>query len=308
MRLISSKQILKYNFIEDYIYGCELKGEHDCTIDSSSAKGFNMLVTILRGRIYCTFGDKEQTLEHGYFVNISSLTLLTRIRYSPDFHGFVIMANEKLTSDIFLNKPPFPPSLMAKMRGQGKGNYIPLSYKELKILAEDMNNLIGSLGNKKHHFARELNYALYYILLIDLASAIYERYGEESSLDHTDNLSRSNLLFRNFLMLVKDNITREGGVTFYADALFISKQYLAMIVKENVRKPISVFLAEARYEVAAQMLRDARMSIQQVSDTMNFPDQSTFGKFFKRHSGMSPLQYRKSILKNLLLNRTETEP
>ena len=106
--------------------------------------------------------------------------------------------------------------------------------------------------------------------------------------------------------LVKEHITREGGVAFYADALFISKQYLAMIVKENVGKPISNFLSGARYEIAAQMLRDAKMSIQQVSDAMNFPDQSTFGKFFKRHSGMSPLQYQKSILKNLLINRGGT--
>lgn len=308
MRLISSGQILKYNFIEDYIYGCELKGGYTGDLSDNTLSGFNMFMSILRGRIYCTFGDKEYMLEQGHFVNIPKLGQLSRIRYSSDFHGFAIMANDKLTSDIFLNKPPFPPSLIEKMRGQGKGNYIPLSFKELKILSEDMNNLIGSLGNKNHHFAKELNYALYYILLIDFASALYEKYGDDSSLDHTDNLSRSNLLFRKFLLLVKEHITREGGVAFYADALFISKQYLAMIVKENVGKPISNFLSGARYEIAAQMLRDAKMSIQQVSDAMNFPDQSTFGKFFKRHSGMSPLQYRKSILKNLLINRdTEGE-
>ena len=115
MRLISSGQILKYNFIEDYIYGCELKGGYTGDLSDNTLSGFNMFMSILRGRIYCTFGDKEYMLEQGHFVNIPKLGQLSRIRYSSDFHGFAIMANDKLTSDIFLNKPPFPPSLIEKM-------------------------------------------------------------------------------------------------------------------------------------------------------------------------------------------------
>ncbi|EXZ03827.1 bacterial regulatory helix-turn-helix s, AraC family protein [Bacteroides fragilis str. DS-208] len=34
------------------------------------------------------------------------------------------------------------------------------------------------------------------------------------------------------------------------------------------------------------------MIIQQISDELNFPSQSFFGKFFKREAGMLPKQYR----------------
>lgn len=34
------------------------------------------------------------------------------------------------------------------------------------------------------------------------------------------------------------------------------------------------------------------MSIKEIADTMNFTDQSTFGRYFRKHCGMSPTDYR----------------
>ncbi len=36
-------------------------------------------------------------------------------------------------------------------------------------------------------------------------------------------------------------------------------------------------------------------TVQQVADMLHFSDQSTFGKFFKKHMGLSPMEYRKSL-------------
>jgi len=32
-----------------------------------------------------------------------------------------------------------------------------------------------------------------------------------------------------------------------------------------------------------------------VAEKLNFPDQSTFGRYFKKHAGMSPKEYKKKI-------------
>jgi AraC-like DNA-binding protein len=42
------------------------------------------------------------------------------------------------------------------------------------------------------------------------------------------------------------------------------------------------------------LLRNPSLSIQQIADQLNFSDQSSFGKFFKKHHRMSPLEYRKT--------------
>ena len=42
------------------------------------------------------------------------------------------------------------------------------------------------------------------------------------------------------------------------------------------------------------LLRTTDLDIQEISDLLNFPAQSNFGKFFKRQTGQSPNNYRKS--------------
>ncbi|MDR1180556.1 MAG: helix-turn-helix domain-containing protein, partial [Bacteroidales bacterium] len=43
---------------------------------------------------------------------------------------------------------------------------------------------------------------------------------------------------------------------------------------------------------AKALLKSTNMTIQQISDELNFPSQSFFGKSFKRIVGMSPKMYR----------------
>ena len=44
---------------------------------------------------------------------------------------------------------------------------------------------------------------------------------------------------------------------------------------------------------AKRMLNTTTMSIQEISDELNFANQSFFGKFFKQNTGLSPSSYRK---------------
>lgn len=42
-------------------------------------------------------------------------------------------------------------------------------------------------------------------------------------------------------------------------------------------------------------LKSTDMTIQEIAYSLNFPSASFFGKYFKRHMGMSPLEYRKQL-------------
>jgi AraC-like DNA-binding protein len=50
-------------------------------------------------------------------------------------------------------------------------------------------------------------------------------------------------------------------------------------------------------------LRDPKLTLQQVAEELSFADQSSFGKFFRKHSGMTPLKYRQTLRKSLLTLR-----
>ena len=43
---------------------------------------------------------------------------------------------------------------------------------------------------------------------------------------------------------------------------------------------------------AKVLLKSTNLSVQQISDKLNFPSQSFFGKYFKKVVGMSPKEFR----------------
>lgn len=45
---------------------------------------------------------------------------------------------------------------------------------------------------------------------------------------------------------------------------------------------------------AKNLLKYSTMSIQEISYSLNFPNQSFFGKYFKNHTGQTPSEYRMS--------------
>ena len=83
-------------------------------------------------------------------------------------------------------------------------------------------------------------------------------------------------------------------MTFYADKLFITPQYLSLILKELTGMSANKWIDDALVAEAKVLLKAPQMTVQQVADQLHFSDQSTFGKFFKKHMGISPMEYRRS--------------
>ena len=107
-------------------------------------------------------------------------------------------------------------------------------------------------------------------------------------------LSRKEELFEQFLQLLFEHFRVEHAVTFYADKLFITPQYLSLILKELTGMSANKWIDDALVAEAKVLLKAPQMTVQQVADQLHFSDQSTFGKFFKKHMGISPMEYRRS--------------
>ena len=116
-------------------------------------------------------------------------------------------------------------------------------------------------------------------------------------------MSRSDEIIKDFAELLVKHVTKETSVEFYAEKICISKQYLSLIVKDKTRVTIGTIISAMRAAAAARLLRDPKHTIQQVAEELSFADQSSFGKFFKKHSGLSPLKYRQNLRKTLLTLR-----
>ena len=95
-----------------------------------------------------------------------------------------------------------------------------------------------------------------------------------------------------FLQLVQKHYKQERMIRFYAEKLFVTPKYLSVVVKNASGKTAGQWIDDYVVLEAKALLKSTDMTVLQISDEMNFPSQSFFGKFFKREVGVSPKQYR----------------
>ena len=104
---------------------------------------------------------------------------------------------------------------------------------------------------------------------------------------------RQNKIFKRFIRLVHKYYTEVREVGFYANELSISTRYLTAITQKNSRETPKEFIDNFVIQEIKLMLHSSELSIQEIADRLNFPDQSYLGRFFKNRTGKTPSEYRK---------------
>lgn len=298
--LFGEKSVKKVGYIDDYIFACEIEGEDHITYSKPRRPKYHLVIIILKGHIDLIINGEKYHFKEKSYINLPTWVEIYEIRYGEGFHAMVTATDKSVVDDIFRNRNPFPPDFKFRI-DHSLGGQI-MGQKEIDILTRDISNMIRSLSVRNHHFAEEVNYAYFYILLTDMADMMWKKYGRREPTHHTE-MKRSDTILKEFASLLTEHIKTKTNVGFYAEKLCISKQYLSLIVKEKTLVSIGSVIAAMRTEIAARMLRNPEFTIQQVAESMSFSDQSSFGKFFKKHTGLSPLKYRQNLKKTLLTLR-----
>ena len=106
-------------------------------------------------------------------------------------------------------------------------------------------------------------------------------------------ISRQEDILWKFLTLLKQYHKEERTVNFYADKMCISPKHLSSVIKQMSHKTAHEIIADFVTMTAKRLLKTTTMSIQEISDELNFANQSFFGKFCKQNTGQSPSAYRR---------------
>lgn len=128
--------------------------------------------------------------------------------------------------------------------------------------------------------------------LLNLTKAFY--YGGGYYFFQGENIpSQDDSTLTRFLALVEMHAFSQRETSFYADKLCLTPKYLSRLVKEKTGRTAKEIILNFVILQARTMLLGTDLNIQQISDTLHFPSQSVFGKFFKKATGLSPREYRK---------------
>lgn len=301
--LFGEKTAKRIGYIDNYIFACEIEGEDHIVYSKPRRPKYHLVIIVIEGYLNIVINGEKYSFGKKAYINLPTWADIYEIEYGGGFHAMTTATDKSVVEDIFRNRNPFPIDFQFRI-DHGLGGYIE-DDEDVNILCRDISNMIDSLSNKKHLFAEEINYAYFYILLTDMADMIWRKFERTEPAHHTE-MKRADSILKEFAELLAKHIKTETSVGFYAEKLCISKQYLSLIVKEKMRVTIGTTISAMRMEVASRLLRDPDLTIQQVAEQMSFSDQSSFGKFFKKHTGVSPLKYRQNLRKTLLTLRQST--
>jgi len=123
---------------------------------------------------------------------------------------------------------------------------------------------------------------------------IHER--EHKDVRQKDYSPAENLAQRFLLLLAESNQHGKPylNVNGYAERLNVSPKYFSHVCKNILGKTAGEIIGEDIIRTATNLLLDNSLSIKQISDRLGFANQSHFGTYFNRKTGLSPQQFRNS--------------
>ena len=95
------------------------------------------------------------------------------------------------------------------------------------------------------------------------------------------------------LLILNENFKTERSVQFYADTLYMTSGHLSKVLKQVSGKTAGQLIDDAVIMEAKILLAAPELTVAQVANELQFSDQSFFGKYFKKHTGLPPSKFRR---------------
>ena len=254
-------------------------------IYDESRSDFFAVTLLTKGEVTVKLNLKEQKISANSILFLVPNTVKQLVSATEDVEIFKVIFTSKFLMQIGIDKQEIE---LLDFNSRFNESFINVTDKELTVL----KTIIETLKEKndlfhEHPFGEEIVKYTFKIFLSEMAG-IAVKY----NLNNKHKISRKQDLVMQFGNLVDLNFKENRSVKFYAEQLAITPKYLTEIVHEVTGQSASVIIDERVMYEAKVLLNNPRLSIAQIADVLHFSDQSFLGKFFKRHIGLSPSQYR----------------
>lgn len=243
--------------------------------------------------VLCSDGNIDLTcnLEHH---TVSSGMLFI---YRP---GLIIQLNAIEPSEltVVIMKQEFFDSLQLKIRDISKNYLMILETSILRLSARQCHDMEQLLSMAKEAIDADRNNLHYRDMFLSLMTAtLYKTlYIMDGNLRNAPAALASpgykEMHFGRFMHLLSQHYREHYPISQYARMMHLSPKYLSTLVKQTSGKLATQWIDEYVILEAKNMIKYSGMSIQEIAYVLHFPNQSFFGKYFKKHTGLSPKAYR----------------
>lgn len=222
-------------------------------------------------------------------VTILPCQLASIHKVSDDFSMTFFKVDKVMFMDIMSSLGRITPDFFFHMR---KDFQVPISVNEAKRFLGFCRAIDFRTNNDDPAFRRETILHLLRIYYWDF----YVHFQKKTRKRNTplQNSNKESIAMK-FAMLVFENRETHREVAYYADQLCISPLYLTKVIQEVNGQSARDMIADYTIIGIKALLRNADITIKDVVRQSGFSSQSSFSRFFRKHTGMSPLEYRRTI-------------
>ena len=248
-----------------------------------------LVVLVCKGSTDISINFENYTLGAGSLMVLAPSNVVNVVSApTPDVEAYMLFFDMKFLQGVNINLT----SVALPDRYSNPKPVIELSEGEMNLLTRYFDLFyLNTKGRYNLQFNKNIATSLIAAMFYQIVEFHHKRIGVEVG---GRTLSRRHDYVRDFIKLVHVHYLRERSVAFYASKLFISPKYLSLLVKEATGRSAAAWIDEFVIMEAKNMLKFSGKNIQQVAYALNFSTQSSFGKYFKHITGMSPTEYQKS--------------
>jgi len=239
----------------------------------------------------CTQGDgivrineKEYVLSPDSILFLPPNYLIRRVEGSNNFQARILFFSVDMITDL-VKKSNYNLSESINNR-----SCLKISHDRMLGLLEFYSFLKKEYDKPDYSLKKDMIQVLLLAFLIKIAE-IYSCLGEDKS---ALEISRSADLTKQFFRLLRLHYREERSLLFYANKMFLSRKYLSTTIKKTTGRPALTWINEHVIFKAKVLIKTTNLTAAEISDTLNFPNPSFFGRLFKKYTGMTPNEYRRN--------------
>ena len=170
---------------------------------------------------------------------------------------------------------------------------VALSDADVKMFDSYFLQLCYHMRNSSQLLYAEITHSIVGTFLLEVLSVMRrsnKKLKDDNIIDNS-GLHGKKLADR-FVQLVEQSDGRIRRVDEFAKMLNVTPKYLSKLLMDTMNRKPSVMVAFFTLKAIENRLRYTDMTMQQIADDLHFANASFFGKYFKEHTGMTPMEYR----------------
>lgn len=244
---------------------------------------FILIALCTGGKVSYTMDTQQLEVCPGDILIAGERQVVQDIQPSADIDGLCFIVSVKFFHEIIQNVG----DVSALFLFSRSHPVLRLKERDQQIFKDYFTVIRSKIQNDANHFRKDLIRTLLLAMFYDLSNVIYHFQ------QATAPQSRADVIFTQFIRLVEENCKQIRRVSWYAQQLGITPKYLSESVKNASRRTPNQWIDNYVTLELRLLLKNTAKSIKDITEEMNFPNQSFLGKYFKEHVGMSPSEYRR---------------